>query len=77
MSFFYAKINVNNRVQKILWYNNAWIIHKRGGQNYFSKTDNVSYLHLLRVFKKAKRNILEMFHFNMNFFLILMKKIHF
>ena len=37
---------------KILWYNNAWVIHKRGGQNYFNKIDDLILPHPLRVLKK-------------------------
>ena len=67
---------MNNRVQKILWYNKAWIIHKQEGQNYFNKMDDVSLPHPLLALEKVKRNILERFYFNMSF-RVLMKKIHF
>ena len=65
--FFYLRTDVNNCVQKILWYNNAWVVHKREGQNYFNKIDDLTLPHPILVLKIAKRNVLEMFYFNTSF----------
>ena len=51
--FFSPKTDVNHRVQKILWYNNAWAIHKRGGQNYFDMIYDLSLLHPLHTLRKS------------------------
>ena len=74
--FFYPKTDVNNRFQKTLWYNNGWVIHKRGGQNYFNKTDEVNLLHPLRALKKPNE-IYQKCSILIWVFWILMKKIHF